>query len=46
MHPQRMRASQWPPSAEEPGIAWLTPRAALAAALPSPIRKLVVALTV
>jgi A/G-specific adenine glycosylase len=46
MHPQRMRASQWPPSAEEPGIAWLTPHAALGAALPSPIRKLVLALTV
>jgi A/G-specific adenine glycosylase len=46
MHPQRMRASQWPRSAEEPGIAWLTPHAALGAALPSPIRKLVLALTV
>jgi A/G-specific adenine glycosylase len=40
MHPQRLRASQWPHSAQEQGTAWLTPHDALHAALPSPIRKL------
>jgi len=44
MHPQRLRASQWPRSAEERGTAWLTPHDALRAALPSPIRKLMLGL--
>ena len=44
MHPQRMRASQWPPSVAEQSTAWLTPHDALQAALPSPIRRLVLGL--
>jgi len=45
MHPQRLRASQWPQSAQEQGTTWLTPHDALQAALPSPIRKLMLGLT-
>jgi A/G-specific adenine glycosylase len=41
MHPQRLRASQWPQAVHAPELAWLTPQNALAAALPSPIRRLV-----
>jgi len=44
MHPQRLRASQWPHSAQEQGTAWLKPQDALRAALPSPIRKLMLGL--
>ena len=44
MHPQRLRASQWPHSAQEQGTAWLTPHDALRAALPSPIRRLMLGL--
>jgi A/G-specific adenine glycosylase len=44
LHPQRLRATQWPRSAQEPRTAWLTPQDALRAALPSPIRRLVQAL--
>jgi len=40
MHPQRFCASRWPHAAHAPEIAWLTPQNALRAALPSPIRKL------
>jgi A/G-specific adenine glycosylase len=44
MHPQRLRARQWPHAANAPQIAWLTPHDALSAALPSPIRKLMLEL--
>jgi A/G-specific adenine glycosylase len=46
MHPQRLRASRWPQSAQEQGTAWLTPQDALRAALPSPIRKLMLGLQI
>lgn len=44
MHPQRCIASRWPRSAQEAGTAWLAPRDALQAGIPSPIRKLVLRL--
>jgi len=45
MHPQRLRASQWH-AAHAPNLSWLTPQDALRAALPSPIRKLMLRLQV
>ncbi len=39
--PQRVAVRLWPPRVESPGYLWLTRDDALAAALPSPIRKLV-----
>ena len=41
LHPHRVSVSQWPMRAEAPGQVWLTPRDALAAALPAPIKRLV-----
>jgi A/G-specific adenine glycosylase len=41
LRPQRVAVRAWPPRAESPGLVWLTPDDALAAALPAPIRKLV-----
>ena len=40
MHPLRTTVTQWPASMREPDIAWVDRDAALAWALPSPIRKL------
>jgi A/G-specific adenine glycosylase len=39
--PQRVVVRSWPPRAESPGLAWLTPSDAATAALPAPIRKLI-----
>ena len=44
MYPQRLHAAQWPQAAHESVTAWLTPKDALRAGLPSPIRKLVLGL--
>jgi A/G-specific adenine glycosylase len=41
IHPQRVAVRSWPQRAESPGLLWLTPEDALAAALPAPIRKLI-----
>jgi A/G-specific adenine glycosylase len=41
IRPQRVAVRAWPPRAESPGLLWLTRDDALAAALPSPIRKLI-----
>ena len=40
MHPLRVPLRDWPPGAGAPGIQWFTREAAMAAALPAPIRKL------
>ena len=40
IEPQRIGVAAWPSRAEAPGLAWLTPGAARAAALPAPIRRL------
>jgi A/G-specific adenine glycosylase len=40
MHPVRVPIVRWPATAAEPGVAWLSRDAALAAALPAPVRKL------
>ncbi|HSQ82041.1 MAG TPA: A/G-specific adenine glycosylase [Casimicrobiaceae bacterium] len=40
MHPLRVPLRDWPPGAQSPGVQWLTREAAMAAALPAPIRKL------
>jgi A/G-specific adenine glycosylase len=42
--PQRIRVRSWPPRAEAPGLAWLTPADARGAALPAPIKRLLAAL--
>ena len=39
--PQRGAVRTWPARAESPGLTWLTPADAAAAALPAPIRKLI-----
>jgi A/G-specific adenine glycosylase len=44
LHPQRIRVKRWNAAAEAPQFVWLTRDDALAAALPSPIRKLLRAL--
>lgn len=41
LHPQRLAARRWPRTAEGPGLLWLAPVDAHAAALPAPIKKLV-----
>ena len=40
MHPLRLPAVDWPAGVRMPGIEWFTREAAIAAALPAPIRKL------
>jgi len=44
IHPQRVAVRWWPLRAEAPGLLWLTRDDALAAALPAPIRRLLVKL--
>ncbi len=44
MHPLRVAVVAWPAGVRMPGIEWFTPQAAIAAALPAPIRKLLQAL--
>ncbi len=44
MHPVRCAAPAWPQSVAQPNTTWLAPQEALQAALPSPIRKLVLRL--
>jgi A/G-specific adenine glycosylase len=44
MHPQRAAITRWPDGVRMPGVGWFTPDAALAAALPAPVRKLLRAL--
>jgi len=44
IHPQRVAVRAWPSRAEAPGLLWLTRDDALAAALPAPIRRLLVKL--
>ncbi|MEO8537563.1 MAG: A/G-specific adenine glycosylase [Betaproteobacteria bacterium] len=40
LHPVRVEVLQWPPAARMPGVEWFGREAALAAAIPAPIRKL------
>ena len=44
MHPQRVRITRWPSRARMPGVEWFARDAALASALPAPIRNLLRAL--
>jgi A/G-specific adenine glycosylase len=44
LHPQRLAALRWPARAEAPGMLWLAPSDAHAAALPAPIKALVLSL--
>ncbi len=41
MHPVRVPVSTWPPAVQSPGVEWFARDAALACALPAPIRKLI-----
>jgi A/G-specific adenine glycosylase len=40
MHPVRVRVDRWPDGVAMPGLAWFAADAAIAAAIPAPIRKL------
>ena len=40
MHPLRVPVVDWPASAQMPGVGWFTREAAIAAAVPAPIRRL------
>jgi hypothetical protein len=40
MHPLRIPIVNWPEGAQMPGIEWFTREAAIAAAVPAPIRRL------
>jgi A/G-specific adenine glycosylase len=40
MHPLRVSVVDWPASAQTPGVGWFTREAAIAAAVPAPIRRL------
>jgi A/G-specific adenine glycosylase len=40
MHPLRLPVVDWPAAVQMPGVEWFTREAAIAAALPAPIRKL------
>jgi A/G-specific adenine glycosylase len=44
IHPRRVVVASWPARAELPGLVWLTPEDARAAALPAPIRRIVATL--
>jgi len=41
IHPVRVAISTWPPAMRSPGVEWFAHEAALACALPAPIRKLI-----
>jgi A/G-specific adenine glycosylase len=40
MHPLRVPVVDWPAGVQMPGVEWFTPEAAVAAAVPTPIRRL------
>ena len=40
MHPLRVPVADWPAGAQMPGVEWFTREAAIAAAVPAPIRRL------
>jgi A/G-specific adenine glycosylase len=44
MHPVRVRVARWPDGVGMPGIAWFAAGSVIAAAVPAPIRKLLVTL--